>query len=355
MGKLVWLSVLAVALAALVGERLITLRKVTLAFRELTQNHLPNCQLIKGLEYGSEDVTILENGLALVSTGLKFPGLPSNPDIPGNIQLIDLRVGVNPVVLPIKGSFDTASFNPHGISVFTDEKDGSRYLFVVNHPHGGSQIEIFRFDEDEYTLLHIRTVKHELLQSVNDIVAVGVDSFYATNDYYFTNHILRTLEPLMSLTWCNVVYYSPNEVRSVSEGYPSANGINISPDKRYLYVSDILRHRIGVLEIQKDHSLTHIKDVEVGSIPDNIEVDPETGDLWIGCHPNGLKFVLCNPNDPPGSEVIRIQNIHSEKPVVTVVYEDDGSVLVGSSAASPYKGKLLIGTVYHKALCCDLQ
>lgn len=355
MGKLVLLSVLAVAVAALVGERLITLRNVTLAYRELTQNHLPNCQFIKGIEYGSEDITVLENGLALISTGLKFPGLPSNPDVPGSILLINLQAGVNPIVLPIKGSFDTASFNPHGISVYTDEKDGSRYVFVVNHPDGGSQIEIFRFDEEEYALLHMKTIKHELLQSVNDIVAVGVDSFYATNDGYFTNHILKILEPLLSLTWCDVVYYSPKEVKSVSGGYPSANGINISPDKRYLYVSDILRHRIAVLEIQKDHALTHVKDVEVGSIPDNIEVDPETGDLWIGCHPNVLKLVHNDPNDPPGSEVIRIQNIHSEKPLVTVVYEDDGSVLVGSSVAVPYKGKLLIGTVYHKALYCDLQ
>lgn len=43
--------------------------------------------------------------------------------------------------------------------------------------------------------------------------------------------------------------------------------------------------------------------VDVGSLCDNIEVDQRTGDLWLGCHPNALKFVKNDPEDPPGSEV----------------------------------------------------
>lgn len=71
------------------------------------------------------------------------------------------------------------------------------------------------------------------LSSVNDIVAVGVDTFYATNDHYFTHEILKGLvEPLLAQPWTNVVYYSPEEVKVVSERYYLANGINISPDKR---------------------------------------------------------------------------------------------------------------------------
>ena len=54
-------------------------------------------------------------------------------------------------------------------------------------------------------------------------------------------------------------------------------------------------------------------------------------------------------------QVIRVQKIHSDQPVVTQVYEDDGRVLVGSSVAAAYGGKLLIGTVFHKALVCDLE
>lgn len=69
--------------------------------------------------------------------------------------------------------------------------------------------------------------------SVNDIVAVGTDSFYATNDHYFTQKLLAAyVEPFLGLAWGNVVYYSPKEVKVVSEGYDFTNGINISPDKK---------------------------------------------------------------------------------------------------------------------------
>lgn len=43
--------------------------------------------------------------------------------------------------------------------------------------------------------------------------------------------------------------------------------------------------------------------VGLGSLCDNIEVDHRTGDLWLGCHPNGLKLLKNDPEDPPGSEV----------------------------------------------------
>ena len=45
--------------------------------------------------------------------------------------------------------------------------------------------------------------------------------------------------------------------------------------------------------------------VALGSLCDNIEVDPATGDLWLGCHPNGWKLLHNDPQDPAGSEVRR--------------------------------------------------
>lgn len=71
-----------------------------------------------------------------------------------------------------------------------------------------------------------------LWYSVNDIVAVGVENFYATNDHYFTKEYLKPLEALLSLYWSNVVYYSPETVHAAAGGFFSSNGINISPDKK---------------------------------------------------------------------------------------------------------------------------
>ncbi|XP_028327066.1 serum paraoxonase/arylesterase 2-like [Gouania willdenowi] len=356
MGKVVYISVVVALLSVLLGWKVFDLRKRTLASRELVQNHLPNCVPLKNLDNGSEDITILSDGRAFISTGLKYPGVPAT-EWPGKIFSIDLQdPRMKAVELRMPRNFDLESFNPHGISVYINPSDDTVHLFVVSHPEGKSQVEIFQFVEDDLSLVHLKTIKHELLYSVNDIVAVGLEHFYATNDHYFTNEFLKTtVELFLAQPLTNVVYYSPEEVKVVSEGYYGANGINISPDNRHVYVADVFDHKVHVLKKNEDNSLASLKSVDVGSLVDNIEVDPDTGDLWLGCHPNAWKLFMFNPEDPPGSEVIRIQNIHSDEPVVTQVYEDDGHVIMGSSVAAPYGGKLLIGSVFHKALCCDLK
>ncbi|XP_034084131.1 LOW QUALITY PROTEIN: serum paraoxonase/arylesterase 2-like [Gymnodraco acuticeps] len=378
------LAAVVAAFAAFIGYKFLKLNEMMLASREMPVKHL-NCQYLKNIEYGAEDITILKDGLAFLSTGLKYPGLPSFSDEPGKIYILDLlHPKPTPVELQIKGELDLNSFNPHGISVYTDEADDSVYLFVVNHPEHKSQVEIFHLVQED-TLVHLKTIAHPLLHrcvlydqsltvshllhltiykrfislivsfSVNDILAVGKESFYATNDHYFASDVLHFLTLILDYPMCEVVYYSPEEVRVAANGFLSANGINISPDKRYIYVSDIVGHDIKVYERQQGEQLRFLKSVAVGSLCDNIEVDHRTGDIWLGCHPNGQKLVKYDPEDLAGSEVIRIKNILSEKPVMSLEYGDDGHVLVASTVAAPFEGKLLIGSIFHKALYCDLK
>lgn len=47
---------------------------------------------------------------------------------------------------------------------FAVSLDGAIYVFVVNHPEGKSQVEIFRFVEEENSLQYIKTIKHYLLK-----------------------------------------------------------------------------------------------------------------------------------------------------------------------------------------------
>lgn len=357
MGKLFVVGVVIAALLAVVSERILNLRSKMLYDREVENVDLPNCQLVKGIEYGSEDIVILPNGLAFISSGLKFPLMKTfAPDRPGEIFLLDLNENdPKPLVLRISRGFDVSSLNPHGMSVHIDETDNVVYLFVVNHPHETSTVEIFKFEEEDNSLLHLKTIKHELLPSVNDIVALGPDSFYASVDCYFSNRIMKVVENFLYLPWSSIVYYSPTEVKEVASGFYFANGINISPARKYIYISDIVERAIHVMEKHDNNSLTLVKVLTLETLADNLDVDPITGDLWAGCHPNGWKLFNYDPENLPQSEVIRIQNILSDVPVVTQVYANNGSVLQGTSVAAVYEGKLIVGTVFHKALLCDLS
>ncbi|XP_054420156.1 serum paraoxonase/arylesterase 1 [Pteronotus mesoamericanus] len=325
------------------------------ASREVKPVELPKCNLVKGIENGSEDLEILPNGLALISSGLKYPDITSfEPNNPGKILLMDLNEE-DPTVIELKiigSKFNTSSFNPHGISTFTD-KDNTVYLLVVNHPDVKTTVECFKFQEEEKSLLHLKTIRHELLPNLNDIVALGPERFYATNDHYFVNHYLRSWETYLGLALSYVVYYSPEEVKVVADKFDFINGINISPDGKYVYLSESLAHTIHVYEKHANWTLTPLKSVVTNTIVDNISVDPVTGDLWIGCLPNAMR--IFHPGEhPPGSEVLQIQNILTDELKVTEVYAENGKVLQGSSVAFVYKGKLLIGTVCQKALYCEL-
>ncbi|XP_006834337.1 PREDICTED: serum paraoxonase/arylesterase 1-like isoform X2 [Chrysochloris asiatica] len=355
MGKLVALTLLGVGLA-LIGERLLAFSKRMNVSREVKPVEPGNCHIIEGIDNGSEDLEILPNGLTFISSGLKYPGIKSfDPNNPGKILLMNLNEE-NPTVLELKitgSNFNLASFNPHGISTFRDE-DNTVYLLVVSHPDSKSTVELFKFQEEDKSLLHLKTIRHELLPNLNDLVAVGPEQFYATNDHYFVDPYLRSWEMYLGLAWSNVVYYSPNDVRVVADKFDFANGINISPDGKYVYISELLAHKIHVYEKHANWTLTPLKSLTFNTLVDNISVDPVTGDVWVGCHPNGMRIFFHDPENPPASEVIKIQNILTDEPKVTLVYAENGTVLQGSTVASVYNGKLLVGTVFHKALYCEL-
>lgn len=62
------------------------------------------------------------------SKGLKYPGMPVTEEN-GKIFTIDLKdPQMKPVELRMSRNFDLDSFNPHGISAFTDKKSGNAHI-----------------------------------------------------------------------------------------------------------------------------------------------------------------------------------------------------------------------------------
>ncbi|KAJ8796546.1 hypothetical protein J1605_002143 [Eschrichtius robustus] len=198
--------------------------------------------------------------------------------------------------LRISGSnFDLSSFNPHGISTCTNE-DNTMYLLVVNHPDFKSTVELFKFQEEEKSLLHLKTIKHKLLPNLNGIVGVGPEHFYAINDHYFVDPYLRSWELYLGLAWSFVVYYSPNEVRVVASGFDFAV-------ESTSHLMAMLAHKIHVYEKHANWTLTPLKKpLDFNTLMDNVSQDPVTGDLWVGRHPNGMKIFFYDPENPTGSE-----------------------------------------------------
>ncbi|MCC5866270.1 MAG: SMP-30/gluconolactonase/LRE family protein [Wenzhouxiangella sp.] len=148
-----------------------------------------------------------------------------------------------------------------------------------------------------------------LLISPNDVIAIDHERFYFTNDHGSPPGFRRTLEGYLRLPWSNVVYFDGEVFRVAAEGLTYANGINLSPDGRHLYVAEVTRSRVR--EYRRDPATGRLEEkrrLNIGFGVDNIEVDPVSGDLWIGGHVKLLSFVrhMNSPAVPAPSQVVRI-------------------------------------------------
>lgn len=61
------------------------------------------------------------------------------------------------IVLTAESSVNVSIF------VFNLFSDNTVYLLVVNHPDAKSTVELFKFQKEEKSLLHLKTIRHELL------------------------------------------------------------------------------------------------------------------------------------------------------------------------------------------------
>jgi hypothetical protein len=72
---------------------------------------------------------------------------------------------------------------------------------------------------------------------LNDLVVVGMDKFYITNLMSMTSKMMRMVESLLlfPIPLQNMVYFDGQKGSVVVRGLSAPNGINISPDKQWVY------------------------------------------------------------------------------------------------------------------------
>ncbi len=191
--------------------------------------------------------------------------------------------------------------------------------------------------------------------SPNDVVAVDFQRFYFTNDHGSGWGIWRTIEDWLRLPRANVVYFDENDYTIAADRLVYANGINLSPDRKTLYVAETTRNRISVFARDPDRgTLARSQRIRVNYGVDNIEVEPANGDLWLAGHPRLLDFLghARDASKPSASLAARI-TFHPRQ-YSHVVHS--GTLISGASVAAPAGRHVLIGAVFSPYfLECELS
>ncbi|KAJ7385863.1 Serum paraoxonase/arylesterase 1 [Desmophyllum pertusum] len=333
-------------------------------------NHSPGpCKIIK--VNGSEDLALLPDGLVFVSSGLRYKvGMWYDPELDtreSKLLTFDMnKPSQDPVELTLK-NFNRTGFNPHGISVYRDSSSGTVSLFVVNHRPDAQAIEIFDFERDTHSLLHRRSVVDELIWSPNDLHAVGPDSFYVTNDnfFHFDNTLLCNLQRFILHFWfhANIVFFDGfKSIEAIGGVHP--NGITMDKDEKFVFASSSLGLSVAIYRRRQDNTLEASQMIKVGSLVDNINVDPVTGNLWVAGISKALDLTAHSQNlsHPSASQILTVQlgkpstsGTAFPDQKVREVYKNDGLELTGATSAIVYKDRLLIGSLFSNMLYCEVK
>lgn len=247
-----------------------------------------------------------------------------------------------------------ARFEPQGIYLYAD--GAVERLFVVNA--ATRAIEIYDVAEDGM-LTHLRSVSERRLTSPNDLVAVGPEAFYVTNDAEpGRDSLLGRLYFLLRAGAGSVLFYDGRSWRVAAEGLKFANGIAANAAGTRLFVAESAGSDVRVFRRDPaTNALTQDAAIAVDAAPDNLNVD-RSGALWIAAHPRPLSLPgYFRPRDSRSpSLVLRVDPVDGAAARPVHVYANDGKELSASSAAARLGGTLIIGALLDsKFLICKLQ
>ncbi len=321
-------------------------------WKTLEPHFAGTCRAVAGVP-GAEDITIHPNGrIAFISSDDRRAGQRGDAKV-GAIYSYRLDFPeAEPVHLTPAAPPD---FHPHGISLFVSPGRPDR-LFAVNHRAGGMadeadvggaphSIEVFDFVGER--LDHVDSLTDPLLISPNDIVAVGPNEFYVTNDHGTRGQVLRLLEDYLLLPLSFVVRFDGTGFMKAVGGIAFANGINASRNGDKIYVASTTARKLFVYDRDPATGrLENRREILTGTGVDNIEID-RAGALWIAAHPKLLTFVehTKDPGTPAPSQVLKVTLGGPSGFSTEDVFLSDGTDLSGSSVAARYGDRLLIGTV----------
>ncbi|KAK6165592.1 hypothetical protein SNE40_022493 [Patella caerulea] len=331
--------------------------------------HYPGkCEQVKDMSLGSEHLYTFKDGLTFITSGLAVQNLSTHTkeymvkhNIVGRMYLFDFNNNKAKVeelsIVGSNGGFNLKLFRPHGIGGWLD-KSGRKLLFVVNHEEQGvDYIEKFEFIPESKQLKHIKRYRDDTMLLLNDVQPTSEDSFYFTNYGTGPGLFMMKVQILCQMAWNTVVYFDGNDYRVVLDGMAMSNGIAMSNDGRYVYIATTISHEILVTERKPNNDLVRKQVYPVYSFVDNIIVDSKTDNLYIAGHPIGHKIFLHldKPDYRAPSQVLMLYVKDGNITKTRELFYDDGDLITGSTVATVFNSKLLIGTIIDTTVLCDVN
>ncbi|KAG0267241.1 hypothetical protein BG011_007650 [Mortierella polycephala] len=309
----------------------------------------------------------------------KFDTLVGESAVRDNLVVYNIETGVASV-MELVGFPAEADRVFVGMDIFEDsstvKSDQSRskrlIIFLVNHRRTGSVVEVFEYEytvdfdphRNNHRVKYLETIEHGLIQTPNDILAMGPRSFYVSNDHFYKNGTMRALEEKLRRPWSNVVYISPEESYIAYEGVVTANGMTSNQDRTRIYLSACHGAALHVLRpgYSDNHKLYIVEYIKLDFYVNNPSFDPETNAVFLAGHIQPFKLLAgLEVSDKPmqgPSKVVKISwaipadKKHTKKQLAKVetVLQDDGRVISAATVAAIDRGRdaLIIGTGFSE-------
>lgn len=284
-------------------------------------------------------------------------------------------------------------FFTHGIDVLTDpEFQDYVYIYAVNHlpspellaylaehhpdrdtithstvipdeiPRARSQLEIFRHKLGSSTASHLRSVRHPLLRTPNDVLASGDGrSVYVTNDHFYRAGQMRSIEDIWYYArWTDTVHFQIEDLESKDDtagftasvaltGLHNNNGLGRGASEGEMVITSAASGDVHLVKARDAGITLDVKEsFHLDSSLDNPSyfVDqyaPSPEDDRSGYVIAGLTKaadLLQSAHDPNATEPIVVWLVRKggadgdkSKRNVTVLFEDDGSRIRSASGA----------------------
>lgn len=264
-------------------------------------------------------------------------------------------------------------FVTHGIDVIEDpEQADAVYIFAVNHlpnpdhwlagdgaesiPKARSQIELFHHVLQSESVQHVRSIRHPLVETPNDVYADSPYSIYVTNDHFYRDGPLRLVEDLWpSAKWTSVIHIQLADLKATDAeagidasvahtGLWNNNGLGHGRTDQEIVISSAMGGELYVSQRHANHTISVKETISFETVTDNpsyyadpyrTATDDASGFVVAGVT-QGI-YLPKTSRDPDATDPSQVWYARPQPKTggweKKLLFEDDGSRIRTASAA----------------------